>query len=316
MEKNLNAKSVKDTIDIHFLLNQLKLQKTLSQIASSLNISKQALSYHIKKLKREGIIEKLGYGTWKVKIQDMNTLTNKGREIRGHAFIWQVKLNKSFDWLKILNKNNIEFRLIRGLFPRIFIKNKKVWLNKDKLTIYEPDSFMGINSLEARKYAVVGLNELIIDFKRVMNINFDYFFKPCREHYGMIKNELARQYNRKNEKMVIRDTEGEWLWIDDSETLGELETNKLIVSKQMQDWWNNQKGTQFKVTPDFILNCFAQTQSQLAETRTQLLEYRKQNQEHLKLIKQWQKDNVGWRKNETIKISKDIKAQKELTKWL
>lgn len=104
--------------------------------------------------------------------------------------------------------------------------------------------------------------------------------------------------------------------IVEKKELEELETNKLVISKQMQEWWNNQKKTNFQVTPEFILNCFAQSQSQLAQTRTQLLEYKKQNQEHLKLIRQWQKDNVAWRKNESIKIIKQVKAQKEITQWL
>ena len=54
--------------------------------------------------------------------------------------------------------------------------------------------------------------------------------------------------------MIIKDDiEGEWLWIDDSESLNELETKNIVRSKQVQDWWNDNKKHDFKVTPSFLM---------------------------------------------------------------
>jgi len=77
----------------------------------------------------------------------------------------------------------------------------------------------------------------------------------------MIKNELARQVNDKGEKLIVRDDlDGEWLFIDDSFSLGELETagkgitqDRAELNLNVQNWWNDMKETNFKVTPSFLM---------------------------------------------------------------
>jgi hypothetical protein len=233
-----------------------------SKICSQLQISKQNINYYIRKLKNEGIIEKKGYGTWEVKTLLPNTLTKNTKSIRGHAFIWVIKLPKEIIGLNekvegtILNKGQV----------RLFIKEHKVWIGKKSIVIYEPHSFYGKSSIEARKYAVIGLLEVLGELENKLGIKLHKkIFKPSREHYGQIKNDLARQYNRKGEKLVIHDDlEGDWLWIDDSEGLEELETKSIVRSKQVQDWWNDNKAHDFKVTPSFLLNSINQVTSNQA----------------------------------------------------
>ncbi|KKM23582.1 hypothetical protein LCGC14_1613680, partial [marine sediment metagenome] len=95
--------------------------------------------------------------------------------------------------------------------------------------------------------------------------------------YGMIKNELARQYNKKGEKLLIHDDlEGDWLWIDDSKSLSELEVGgkKAIVrSSQVQKWWNNHKKYGFEVTPEFVLNGFKDIQEDRKEFKKEIKEF-------------------------------------------
>ena len=245
------------------ILSLLKQSTNLKEIQKNLSISKQDLNYYLKVLLKNGLIEKKGRGYYEIS-KNTPKDTNLPREIRGHAFIWTIKLPKEIkNWdkrVEILEKSNIPFKLI-GLLkktPRIVINNKKVWLGEKSLIIYEPHSFYGINAIESRKYAVLSLISCLQALESKFDINLHpYTFKPSREHYGIIKNDLAIQCNKKGEKIHIRDDlEGEWLWIDDSLELGELETGgtkALLRNIQVQRWWNDMKDTGFKLTPSFLM---------------------------------------------------------------
>jgi hypothetical protein len=245
------------------LLDRLKKDTNLSKIQKEFNLSKQNLNYYLRKLQKDNIILNKGYGHWevidKVKIMPKGTLPKTKDSIRGHAFIWKVKLPNIPNWndrINILNKNKIPFKLV-GLLkttPRIIINKRKVWLGSKTLAIYDSNSFYAQNSIESRKYAVISLLETLYKLERKLKISLKpYNFNVSREHYGQIKNDLAIQHNRKGEKLHIYDDGKEWLWIDDSESLGELETNNLINSKQVQYWWNDMKKHKFEVTPSFLM---------------------------------------------------------------
>ena len=268
--------SKKTTLNIDFYFTVLELfkdGKTTSEITSTLNISKQKLYYYTRRLKELGFLEKKGYGVWNVlrsKRADLeHTLRWRKKQIRGHAFIWTVKLPKKFDWIGILEQNKIPYKLVRGYTPRIFINKKKVWLGKESIIIYENKSFYGKDATDSRKYAVYELLSVLRDFHKKVGVNLrKSYFKPTREHYGLIKNELARQCNKKGEKIVVRDElDGEWLWVDDSEgMLGELETggkgvmqDRTHLNLDVQNWYNDHKKTSFKVTPSFILESLSKS---------------------------------------------------------
>ena len=246
------------------ILNKLKAGLNPAKICKDLKISKQNLNYYIRQIKDLGYIEKKGYGVWEikeVKTFTFNTLRKRSKKtIRGHAFIWTAKTPKKIrNWENTLKKSNTPYKLVGfNKFPRIFIKNRKVWLGSKRITIYENRSFYGVNAIESKKYAVIGLLEILKTLENKLNINLKpYIFKPSREHYGIIKNDLAIQCNRTGEKIHIRDNlEGEWLWIDDSLQLGELETGGIKAlprSLQVQNWFNDHKKNNFEVTPTFVL---------------------------------------------------------------
>lgn len=258
----------------NLLLQALVKSTNLNNIQKELNISKQNLNYYLRQLRKEGYIIKRGYGhyepTDKVKTRPKDAYPKKDL-IRGHAFIWTVSIPKEIKgWdkrIEILNKNNIKYKLIgiQNNTPRILIQDKKVWLNKNTITIYDSSSYYAKNSIESRKYAVYRLLEVIYALETKLGINLNGFhFKPSREHYGQIRNDLAIQYNKEGKKLHIFDDGKEWLWLDDSHSLGELETNDLVNSKRVQDWWNDNKKHNFEVTASFILNSINQvTQNQL-----------------------------------------------------
>ena len=297
------------------ILNLLSQGIKPKDISKQLNLSMPNLSYYLRRLKNQGNIKKIGYGTWEVKSMTSNTL-RKDKQIRGHAFIWTIKLNKKFNWINLLDSTGQHnYKLVRNLIPRIIIKDKKVWLGKKTITIYEHKSFYANNSINSRKYAVIGLIEVLEALEKQLVINIrPYIFKCAREHFGMIKNDLARQYNRNNEKMIIHDDlEGDWLWIDDSESLGELETKNIVRSKQVQDWWNDNKKHNFKVTASFLLeniNKVVEIQNNdrllVQELPKTIVKLEQQISSHLKLINEYRKENIAWRKSEVKKIKSNL----------
>ena len=231
---------------IDIVLDLLKQGKRPSEICKELSISKQLINYYLRTLKSNGNIKKIGYGTWEVKINTYNTLT-KQVKIRGHAFIWKIRISKDIDWSKF------NLTKLKNVY-QININNKKVWLSNRKVTIYENKDFNGNDAIQSRKLAAIEMIKDLDTLKKTLNVNFNYGFNVAREHYSMVKNELANYYNSNKQKMIIKDDlNKEWLWIDFSDGIDELETNKLTNSKQVQDWWNDNKKYNFTVTPTFLM---------------------------------------------------------------
>jgi len=259
----------KKKVILDLIILSISQGKNPSQISKKNNIKKQTLQYYLRQLQKDGIIQKISYGTWKVnkEVSKSNKATSIKKQIRGHAFNWKVKFKYQIDWKKRLNKFNIKYQLIgiNNSTPRIILNNKKIWFTKTGLVIYEPKSFFSQSSFTSKGLAVWELDKTIKMLSTMLKIDLEpYYFTTSREHYGQIKNELARQYNSKGEKLYIRDDKGVWMWIDDSYSLNELETNEPKASRNVQTWFNDHKKHNFQVTPTFLLENINQvTENQL-----------------------------------------------------
>ena len=253
------------------ILALIKGGSTPAQIVKDYEVKKQSLDYYVGKLKKLGCIEKVGYGAWRYIIEvPKRPKGHKGRqssdkykkEIRGHAFIWKIQFMESFDWPKIVGKykkKKLTFQKIaRGKVYRTIYNSRKTWLTKNGMIIYEPLDFLGKSSFQVKGTAVFEMDKLIKGILKELGLKFrPYKFTTSREHYAIIKNELARQYNEKKEKLYVRGEDGTaWLWIDNSKGLNELENNEPVVNRQVQKFWNSHKETKFKVGPEFILEGF------------------------------------------------------------
>jgi len=289
-------KEVKKEVKKKFLfdiVNALKKGKNPTKISDEMNISKQKLNYYIHKLKDQGIIKKIGYGVWEVKKSTKDTIE---KEVRGHAFIWKIKLPKIRNWekrLEILEKLKIDYKLI-GLkkTPRIILKNKKIWLGNKNIVIYDINSFIGKTSLEARKLAVYRLISILEELENKLSIslkiNGTYEFKVSREHYALMKNNLAIQCNKDNEKIYVYDKGGLWFCVDNSFNLDEAETlgrNAMIDNLGIQGYFNSHKETNFKVTPRFILKGFKETREIMNGIQQNQLIFAENMKSHISAIK-------------------------------
>jgi len=282
------------------VLNLIKSGLSPAQISKKYLIPKQTLSYSVGKLKRMGCIEKVGYGTWRyirsIKEVPIITTTHSDRqgekEIRGHAFIWRIVFYNPYNWEKIIKsyqKKNLTFqRISSGKVLRTIFKHRKIWLSAKGMTIYEPLDFMGRSSHETKGRAVFEMDLLIKDLLRELGQKFKpYKFTTSREHYGIVKHGLARQYNDKKEKMEIKSEDGNiWMWIDDSKGLGELENNEAVVNRQVQQYWNNHKKHNFEVDASFVLNGFDKQNKMIGQNSQNLNNYAKHLTSHVASVQE------------------------------
>ena len=309
-------KEVKNNPKIDIVLNHIKAGKMPFLLVKNDIMSKSLLTYYLTSLKSKGLIRHLGKGVWEI----VQTLPKDAstREIRGHAFIWKIKLPKEIKGWKeresILDHAKIPL-IHAGKTIRIEIKGKKVWLCNRSIIIYEPKSFWDCRPSGTRRLAVYELLETIKALESKIGIKLGKFkFSVKREHFSITKNELANQCNKQGEKIRVRDNGELWFEIDDSYNLDEAEFYKtksysgLVNSTGAQGYFNSHKNTNWKVTPEFILNTLAIQQNQLNQ-------YSEQIKSHLALIQEYRKENISWRKSESKKIKDNLINGVQKTLW-
>lgn len=260
----MKDKEVKKNFELD-ILNSIKKGLNPSKIAIQLNISLPNLSYYLSSLKKQGVIKKIGYGVWEViPSGEVKILSQEGssqvKKVRGHAFIWKIKPNKSFNWIEILNNLKVPYEM-KGLqnTPRIIIDNKKVLLGKNFITIFEPkgNNFWGENPIQSKKNAI---QSFLVTMEGIFNLfgEFKYNFRVRRQHYGFVNSKDAIHFESKRQSILIKNEKGYWFSIDyssnkyrEAETISEKEAD--IHGLQYQNYMNSHERTNFKVTPEFTL---------------------------------------------------------------
>lgn len=265
------------------IISEIKKGMCPADISKKYQIKKQTLQYYIRHLKKNNLIKREPTGKWEVLKQvSLSTKAHQTqKQIRGHAFNWKVKFKHNILWERRLKQSKIKYQLIgiKGSTPRIIFNNKKIWFTKTGLVIYEPKSFFSQSSFTSKSQAVWELDKTIKMLSRTLKIDLSsYLFTTSREHYAMIDNELAKQYNDRNEKIFIKRKDNSiWMWIDFSHGVNELENDEPTVNRQVQNWFNDMKKTRFEVTPTFLLQSINQV------SQNQVM-FDKNFQSHLEVI--------------------------------
>ena len=255
------------------VLNLIKEGSSPAKISKDYNINKSTLSRIVGKLKKLGCIEKVGYGTWRFLKEvskvpkgsiDAQSKTSQ-KQIRGHAFIWVIEfLEGGYDWHQIVKnykkryiKPKLSFSLIcRKTVPRTIFKHRKIWMTKKGLTIYEPLDYLGRSSFSVKGTAVYEMDNLIKDLLKELRQKIQYYKFTCsREHFAHVKNQIARQFNEKKQKLHV-EFDGKHFWIDHSDGEHEQETNNPNTSRQAQKYYEEQVETEFAVSPKKIIKKF------------------------------------------------------------
>ena len=252
------------------IVHKIKQGKIPAQIKDELGISKQNLNYYIATLKRLGCIKNLAYGVWEyVKDYDPEEVkktvvigkNNRGGlkqdTVRGHGILAKLRIKKDLrNWDKreeLLNKLNIPFEpyyvggIKRG--QRILFRNYKVALTDKSILFNLPESFIADNATKAKKDALFKVLSIIKGLERELRANFGEFGKYnirfSRQHYALIKNALAQQYDKEGKKLECYSGKGLWLIIDNSYNLHETETVHPATAEldnlKVQNFFNSLK---------------------------------------------------------------------------
>lgn len=294
------------------ILTLLKTTTNLTEISHKLSISKQNLNVYLHNLENQGMVIHKGKGWWEaVKSSKISTKYGKNLppdSIRGHAYVWNVTFKQKIpNWdkrIELLEKNQINYKLVGVLknIPRIKTLGRRIWLCNDHLRIFDikDSSYYGKNAIESRNNALNQLYLILSALESKLGVNLkDSDIEWAKEHYALIKNDLAIDQNRKGIIWRISDDSGEWLIIDDSlEQGGELENigkQAFKTNIPMQKWWNELKETNFEVSPKFILNVMNGIQ------QNQLI-FDRNMKSHLKVL-----NKIG---NAIDKLSNELKKKK------
>lgn len=280
---------IKKSKNFYFIiLNLIKEHYYPAQIAKKLGITKQRLNYYIATLKRQGCIKKLSQGAWlyikdyepkRVKKINMGSYAHPTAKkdllisednVRGHAFMFHLKLRHIPNWVNRIDymiKKDIIYKPLKNKGQRILIKGRKVHLFDQSIIVYDKESYVAEKAKETKSLAIYEYLTIIKKIESLFNVSFmyrkKYQFKVIREHYALIKNSLARQYDKEGKKLQVYNHKGLWLLIDNSFNLHELETLKnreaepeqaVYDNEGVQIYFNSHKTTGFKVTPEFVLD--------------------------------------------------------------
>lgn len=312
-----------------FIFQQLKQGLNPAKISKQFGLSKTRISYYLSSLKRDGFIKKLGYGTWEIlkefapkQVQKDNPYRYGKKSnpdnlnlfisdtVRGHAFQFTLSINpKLRNWNKreeILKKLGITFKNLKiiGGGQSIIFKGRKVWLTNKSIIIFEKSSYMAETSKEAKEYAVYDMISLVEGLQRHLKADFGATrgklkFKISRQHYALIKNALAKQYDREGKKLYVTNEKGRWFEIDNSFNLHEAETIHPKTSEQdnkkVQDFFNGIK--QYEgFTPMFLIESMGKI------TQNQLM-FDTNMQSHIKAVQ-----DLGKGVEELTKVVKELKG--------
>lgn len=270
-----------------------------SKICLEEGISKQKLNYYLSTLKESGFIRKIGYGTWEVVKEfdlkevkksvvigknsgDLNSIRQDS--VRGHAFLFKLRLPSLRNWDKreeIFTKLGLEFKdykvggIKRG--QQLKVKDRTVQLTDKSIIIQLPESFIADTAKESQSRAVYELTKLVGHLESILGASFrrngQYQFQVSRQHYALVKNALAKQYDEEGKKLEVYTAEGLWFVIDNSFNLHEAETlhPKTAVNdnKKVQDFFNGIKALE-GFTPEFINNSLNQNNKNMNQVLNNL----------------------------------------------
>jgi len=268
-----------------FIFNQLKAGLRPSKICEQFGLKKTTIQYHLSMLKQAGLIEKVGYGVWEIikefnekEVQKITRVTSrqlrgdlnlfKQDRVRGHAFQFKINLPELRNWKnreKLFLKKGIKFEplLIGGINrgQKLEFKGRKIWLTNKSIVIYEKSSYLADTSKDSQERAIQDMLALMKNLEKHLQASFKtgryYKFKVSRQHYSLVKNALAQQYDKEGNKLQVFNEDGLWFLIDNSFNLHEAETvhpkTSVDDNKKVQDYFNGVKKLE-NYTPQFVVN--------------------------------------------------------------
>lgn len=279
---------------------------TIKQIAQRRKTTIQAVYKIVKTIKKKGALDGGLNRVEKVE----STFNQSDVRLHGQEFniriLWQD--NK---YQELLEKSNT-----------LFIDGNTIRLYKNSIEIYSGQSFYGksanISESKSLSYWKGFIARLEHDLKILLIKPRARNIKIVNQHYARGNSEIAEDSVKNKERVwVYAEEDGKLAFItDDSFGFKEDELvhpitakqDRKAVDRQVNDWRLNNPPTNSELNKNIeILTSIS------AEQQSQIMQYTKQIKSHLKLIQEYRKENIAWRKNESIKIKKELNNQSKLS---
>lgn len=306
--------------------NYIKIGLSPVDICKKLGKSKTSIQYYLSNLKHNGLIEKIGYGVWETSkpFKEVQKTSRHGRvssdlnlfssdRVRGHGFMFKVRLPVLDGWVdrvKVFEKLGVRFSYlnIAGGGQKLVFRGRKVWVTNKSIIIYEKASFLSDSAGVSKNHAVSELLKVIRGLEGLLKADFrvggKYKFCVCRQHYALVKNALAKQFDAEGKRLNVYCDGGLWFLIDNSFNLHEAECVHVKTgvsdTNKVQSFFNGLKVVD-DYTPGKVLEMLGKTASvQETISENQVL-YAKNIESHIAAIKQ-----LGLSVKELTKIVKEL----------
>jgi len=201
-------------------------------------MSKSLMRYYISRLKKEGKIRRIGYGTWEViepqktSITELgvtkNTLLKPVSPVRLHNLVFKVKVDY-YNWVNVLSKSGVYFEEVhKGVF-RVVYDGFKVWLVKGGVVVYvKPNfDFKADFVAEALRLGIEWFYGFYASFEAFLGLRAtpsgDLVWGFSRKHISLVDYVVARDFVVDGVKFRVFDKRGLWLIADRSFNVNELE---------------------------------------------------------------------------------------------
>ena len=230
------------------LLQMLSRCETIAYIAKTLKIAEKTVYNSKRKYEKQGLINKnrtltsAGKRTWETSCEDPSFMGNhhenvEPNDIRLHWLKYKIKiLRKPKTWNtvknrhKFLSRKDIKIKTVnKGFYKteKIIMDDWWVELNKD-YALFQLPNVHGKTAYDAYAKSVHKLREFAIEIQKqcgIQLLNRQHMeFEVVSNHYALIKNALAKEYNSSKQNLLVFDDEGKLrLLIDNSENLDEIE---------------------------------------------------------------------------------------------
>lgn len=159
--------------------------------------------------------------------------TFKDDDINGHAFVFTLEIPKDLkQWnnrRKIMNERGIEFDPLTHFFnsegEKLIINGRKIHFSNRSIIIYESSEYISKLAQQSKSRAIYHFEVFLRIFEKILGINLKHSvgrsrlgwkFRISRQHYALINNSLAKQYNVEKKKLEVYNGRGRIIYLIDN----------------------------------------------------------------------------------------------------
>lgn len=163
-------------------------------------------------------------------------------DINGHAFVFTLVIPKDLkEWKRrreILEKRGISYEPLTHFFnsegEKLIVNARKIHFTGKSIIIYESAEYISKLSKQSQSKAIYHFEVFLRIFERMLGMNLKhslgnrqaYKYRVSRQHYALIQNSLAKQYNAEKKKLEVYNGRGQMMYLIDNSPTERLKTGE------------------------------------------------------------------------------------------